>query len=572
MNQQATTAITSDQADAIAALDHLSVELINQADVKVPDLGDARKNAEENFRIVNQYLNTLKRAATGFVYDCSTTQGDKFARDMRLRLVTLRTRTEKLRKAADKPHREQIEANKAVSTIVEDAVAPLEKAADDAIKAAERAAEERKRQEAEEAAARDRAITERLQRINELGQDLIGHTAAKLAELEQEARAIDVAEAVFGARFSEAVSAKDRAIQKIGQAHGIALQSEENERTAKAQREQFERERAEHHERQAAELKARTAIAEDITALLDGLTGAPAANIEKRLERLAGFNAEHYAPLQADAQTAHDRVKANLQEAATAKRTAESEAIAEGQRQQRAAAEQRARDAIQAVKNQVAAAVGAPAADIAEAIADIEGLKAADFDPLGADAAKVQEETLTKLRALHAAAVTAEQTDAERKAAAARAANAESAINGFAGTAARLEASGAASTRIAVVLDDLRKVNLAEAGFDTRQEEGERVIAEQIEKLVALHAERVNQEVAAEREKAEAARIESERQAEEQRRADERAKQSRLEAAQQRHAAAMHELLLHIHRGVEMSDVLTNEVANLLDTIAREAE
>lgn len=493
MSQTPALESTADTSKALIAADHITPDFINAIEVPPPAMQSAEMVAKGTFKRYLGILATLKEAYGERPIDCATTAGDKDARAIRLKFVTLRNRADDTRKEHNRVFIAQQKANNDEFKMLEDTVLPIEKRYDDAIKAAEQAREERKRQEEEAARQKAEAITRSIQAIDAMADDLVAKTAAELDVLRQEVTLIDLSEEELGARFSEAVTVKDRTIARIEAAHAAAVTNEANAREAREARERFAAERAEME--------------------------------RKQQEERARFEAER--------------------QEAEKRRQEEEAARAERERveNERRAKEDAARSKLMALHSVLGRFVMAGSSAIDEEIARVQGLMAADFDPFGAEAAQAQADTLAGLQSLRTAAVERERTAAQAKAAAERAQAIELRISNIAGMPGRLRASGASLGEIRGSFNALAEMSITEADFGDRTAEASIAVEKAGAEVEALLAE-------AQAAEEEAARIQRERkeqqdreEAERQRRAAEEAFRTEFERRLTSNARAMFDAL-----------------------------
>jgi len=536
-------------AEAIKIADNITPDTINAVEVNPPAIQSPKVVAKGTFSKFFSMLAYLKTAYSSMPIDCSTTAGDKQARDVRLKLVTLRTRADKVRLSINRAFREQQDACNDEYKMLEDTILPIEKRFDDAIKEAEAARAERKRKEEDEARAQAERITAAIHAIDAAANDLFGMSSADIAVRLQEVQLMELVADDFGARYGEAVTVKDRTIQRLEAAQATALQNEENARKVEADRQRFEAEKA-----------ARSRIA-TINTLADGLDGITIDKMHGRIENIDALVLDTFAPLQDEAQEARDRVRRLLVQAVNAAQDAERRKKEEEQQARVIAARER----ITLMQMRAAHAVTKTADAIRADIEEVEGLKAADFDPLGAEAAGAQESTLASLRALLGVAEERERAEAERKAVAARAKKVEDNLTALAGTVERLKAEGAESARIHLSAENLRKYTPGAAQFDDRVDEAKVIVADILPKLDSLYNE-VHQREQDEAERQRKAKEEADRaEAERQRKEAEDARFTRMQKALAENARKMYDALMDV-RAADAFDDLDAELRERIET------
>lgn len=488
---------TPDQlAEELKAAEIITVELINEVKAKPPALQSAEVEAAYTFKVINGYLETLKAAYGKVVINTSTTTGLEFAKEARYKLKTLRTRSEKLRLESNSPFAERITAHNDAQKMIEDAILPLEKRFDEAIKAHESAIAQRKKDEEAAAALKAANISAAINGINAMADDVMDLNSMQIAARIQEVTLHELNEEELGARFGEAVAIKDRIIAKLESARAKAEQNEANARQVEEDRKRHDEERKEREEREAAEREARNAI-DDINTMLAAAGSKTPDQLENDIDGLEGIVFEQYRPLEAEARAAVERTLPVLRQTRDDKIAAALKAQAEREEAAKREKEDAARRRIADIKALVADSIGATSEAIKASIAKLDGMLRADFDPFAAEAEAEQERVRPMLEKLLAEAESAERTAAEKKADDERIAAQQKAIAernqqiadriaAIEGVAARQESKGSDSKTIAGLIEELERPNaFNEEAYGDRAIEAGDIAGDE---LVALRA------------------------------------------------------------------------------------
>lgn len=504
--------LTADEyAKAVREAESFTVESINAIVVNPPALQSAQLVAKHTFARFVGILRTIKTAYAEAPIDLTTTAGEKAAREIRQKFVTLRTKANKVRLEQNRVFIEQQKANNDEYAMLEDAVLPIEKRYDDAIQEKERADAEKKRLREVEIQQRAEAITRFILSISAFADNLVGMSSADIAARIQEVTLLELSEEALDHRYGEAVTIKDRTIARLEAARAEKEQSEANAAQVEQDRKRF-----------AAEREARTGI-DKLNELMASAGALNIPQLEAAIQQVEATQPATFAPLESEAQSVIGRVLPALRQMYREKTDAEIERVAQADRAARAAKEAKARERIAAMKSLVADCIGASSASIRSTIASVNALLMADFEPFTKEAEEEQGRVLTSLEKLRIAAEAEERTAAEKQAEAdriaaeARAATArkqaiDNAIAHVEGTARRAELSAMTSKELRGEIDYLSNAeNFTESLFGDRLQEAKDIAGDEIEALEELFAKVKKAEDDAEKEAAErAARAEQE--------------------------------------------------------------
>lgn len=288
------------------------------------------------YRQTEAALAMLREQLADATIDCTTTAGDKQARDSRLTLVRLRTALEDKRKELKAPH---IEAGKRIddeAKRITGAILELERPIDDAIKAEERrreqARQERERIERERK-ARNEALIDAVRRLPlEYVSAPVSVVAPALADLVDQTFAVDddyceqmtVAHTDAIAKLREVLETR-RDVER--QQAELRAQREEQERQAAAERAELERLRAEQAERDRVAAEERRAADAAAEAERRRLADEQEAAHRAEQERLAAERAELQRQREADEAARAEEERKQAAKRAEAQRKAEAKAI-----------------------------------------------------------------------------------------------------------------------------------------------------------------------------------------------------------------------------------------------------
>lgn len=288
------------------------------------------------YRQTEAALAMLREQLADATIDCTTTAGDKQARDSRLTLVRLRTALEDKRKELKAPH---IEAGKRIddeAKRITGAILELERPIDEAIKAEERrreqARQERERIERERK-ARNEGLIDAVRRLPlEYVSAPVSVVAPALADLVDQTFAVDddyreqmtVAHTDAIAKLREVLETR-RDVER--QQAELRAQREEQERQAAAERAELERLRAEQAERDRVAAEERRAADAAAEAERRRLADEQEAAHRAEQERLAAERAELQRQRVADEAARAEEERKQAAKRAEAQRKAEAKAI-----------------------------------------------------------------------------------------------------------------------------------------------------------------------------------------------------------------------------------------------------
>lgn len=305
-----------ERASALENASHVTPELIGELVAYEPPMMEAEESARLNFDRAERLMKALAVYRDQPI-DCSTPPALEAAKQIRLRLVRLRTGSERLRLEGNEPFKQRIEANNVRQKKIEDFLLPIEQRYDDAIKAAERAARERKQEAERKAAEEAKVVTDAISAIRARGTVRAGSTAAEIA-----AAVIDLTSDVldgdfFKDRYGEAVVAKEQAIFFLEQAHTAAEASEARDKLLKDQADEIARRDAAEKVRQAVETtrQVQEAKHEEIRRTIANIRGitawaikAKAADIREKIAELDTIRQADFHPFEREAMAAHAEV------------------------------------------------------------------------------------------------------------------------------------------------------------------------------------------------------------------------------------------------------------------------
>lgn len=516
-----TEVLTAEEYKRLCAeAESLTSDDINAITVNPPAMQSAPMVAKQTTAKFMGILKSLKVAYAEAPIDCSTPAGEKAAREIWRKFVTLRTRSDKIRLEHNRVFIEQQKANNDAFEALKDSIIPIEQRYEDAIREKERAVETARKEREEAARQKAAGITQFILDLGSHADNLVGLSSGDIEARIQTVKLIELVEGELEHRFGEAVTIKDRTIDRLEAAHAEKLQAEKDAEQVKIDRERFAREQAERDAREQAERDARNAIGE----INDDLALASDLGIDALAEKIATLESvviEHYAPLQGEARAAVDRVLPAIRKIYDDKVKARAERTAQLEHSARVEKEAGARQRIADMKALVADCVGSSSAAIKLALTHLDGLLMAGFEPFAKEAEEEQGRVRTALEKLRLAAEADERTAAEKqaeenrlaeeaRAKAERAASIEGRIAALSSTARRLEADKADSKRINHVISELPAPD--EHNYGDRLEEARAIYAEQAQALSVLfnrvHAEEQEAERLA-REKHESAQREA---------------------------------------------------------------
>lgn len=547
--------------------DKITAEDITSITVNLPPLQSAPMVAKQTFAKFFGVLKTLRTAYAEAPIDCTTTAGEKAAREIWRKLVTLRTRSDKVRLEQNRVFIEQQKANNDEYGMLMDAILPIEQRFENAIREKERAVEAARLKREEDARQKAAAVTQAILDISAKADNLIGLSSGDISARLQEVQLIELSEAEFEHRYAEAVTIKDRTISRLELALAEKEKAERDAAQVEADRKRFAEEKAEREEREAAERAARTAI----NGLFSSLARAGELSMEELESCIGGMESidfQQFAPLQDEARDAVARVLPAITKIRDERAVAQAERAESLRKAALAEKEANARQRIAAMKATVADSVGASSASIAAAIEAVKGLLMAEFEPFVKEAEEEQGRVLTSLEKLRIAAEADERTAAEREQREARANEVQRNINALSSIAANLQAQGFSSASVKAASDAMSipteaefgdRLNEAMAAFDAQK----RLLSIMFQK--ADEAEKA----AAEKAAAEQRQREEEQRAEDQRQLDLAAK-TRREQVLAANAAAMFSLLEAIRADggyASLSEALRSDIDGLTGSI-----
>ena len=380
----------------------------------------------------------------------ATKEGEKRARELRASCVSLRTSTDKAYEAWNKPLLEAQRGIRAVVKEVAEGVAPVETQLDTLIKNIDAAREAEKLRKFEAEQARIAALRTKIE-------DIMGVTVAavKLTSAEIDAKIRELQDLVIEDTEESFGEFSDEASGLRGRVIGELLEMSSAKRAQEDQAASLERQRQEQleAERQATARRALQAKIDAIKAKAFDAMGKTAAQIQGVLEQLQGMEplALEFGDLWADADAAWRgavhmvtnarnaqrlteeqaeslrREQAELQrqrdEQAAAERARAQEAERQAQAEAAAASAKAERDArieqrIQNLRQAGEGAVGSMTAAAAESLIAATSRMVIDEDNFGDRveyAEFVRQDTLAKLRFIHAKALEQERQQAEER-------------------------------------------------------------------------------------------------------------------------------------------------------------
>lgn len=266
-----------------------------------------------------QGLALLREQLAGVTFDCTTTEGDKQARESRRMLVSLRVELEAKRKELKEPLLERSRLIDGEAKRITGEIVAMETPIDDAIKAEERRREairaERERKEAE----RQAAITAEIDKIRNLPLVYVAAEAPVLRETIAALESRVLSDVFDDASLPRAAEARAAALAGLSRALDARIEADAERERLAAERAELDRQRAEQAEAQRiADEKAAAERAEaDALAAQEREREAAAARAEQ--ERIAAEQAEQQKRL--DAQRAElERQQAEQRERETAER------------------------------------------------------------------------------------------------------------------------------------------------------------------------------------------------------------------------------------------------------------
>lgn len=205
------------------------------------------------YRQTEAALAELRQQFEGHTFDCSTTAGDREARQSRMALVRLRVTLEERRKELKAPILERgrlldDEAKRITAEIVK-----LELPIDTAIREQERIREEARAERERVEAARVSEIRKRIEAIRSMPLELVSAPSSVVSGHIVHLEADELDEDTFAELLPEAKAARESALGKLEELLAASKQNEKLQAELREQREAQERAAAEAAEKLAAE-------------------------------------------------------------------------------------------------------------------------------------------------------------------------------------------------------------------------------------------------------------------------------------------------------------------------------
>jgi hypothetical protein len=265
-----------------------------------PEIMPITSQCIAEFNATEAGLALLREQLAGATFDCSTTAGDKLARESRRGLVSLRTELEAMRKDLKAPllARGKLlddEAKRITGEIVK-----LETPIDAAIKAEEKRKEEARIERERVAAERQQAIDAQIERIRNMPLTYVAAHADILRQTIAEVESMDLRGVFDEVNTPRAEVAQKLALEGLNRALDARIAADAEWARQAAERAELERVR---HEQEAARLLAETQAAAaraeaDRIASEQRAAEAAAAKVEQ--DRIAAEQAEQQFRLDAE--------------------------------------------------------------------------------------------------------------------------------------------------------------------------------------------------------------------------------------------------------------------------------
>lgn len=283
-------------------------------------------------------LAEIRRQLEGATFDCTTTEGDKAARETRRALVSLRTTLEAKRKELKAPHLNACQEIDAEAKRITGEIVALETPIDKQIKAEEARREAIRQERARQEAERIQAINDAIEKIRKRPLLYVSAPVDVVRGALRDTVAEDLAE------FDEthkprAEAAKDEAIDALTKILDERLEADRREREQAAERERLDAERAELARQREEQAAAQRKADAEAQAERDRLAAEQRAEQERQ-------DAERRAQQRREDEERAARQKAE-DEAREAERIRLAEAAAELERRQ---AEERAKAEAEAIE------------------------------------------------------------------------------------------------------------------------------------------------------------------------------------------------------------------------------
>jgi len=225
---------------------------------------DTKSQPVAEYRPIESALAELRNQYQGVVFQVSTKEGDKQARDARRELVGLRTSVEAKRADLKAPVLELGKKIDGEAKRLTAEIEALEKPIDQQIKAEEkRKADEKAARELAEKAEREAkekaekarmdAILAKIKAITEKPIEVLGKKPLDIENAINQVEFLPVTDVEFEEFVIEASEAREASVAKLREMHAVAVHQEEEDKRLAAEREQLEQQRREQEARLAAE-------------------------------------------------------------------------------------------------------------------------------------------------------------------------------------------------------------------------------------------------------------------------------------------------------------------------------
>jgi hypothetical protein len=202
------------------------------------------------FNATEAGLALLREELAGATFDCTTTEGDKQARESRRALVGLRTELEAKRKALKAPLLERGKLLDEEAKRITGEIVKLETPIDDAIRAEERRKEAARQERERIAAEKAAAVTAQIDRIRSMPVTYVAASADVLRQAIAEVESMKPAEVFEGADVQRAEDARTAALAGLQRALDARIEADAERERIAAERAELERLRAEQAEAQ----------------------------------------------------------------------------------------------------------------------------------------------------------------------------------------------------------------------------------------------------------------------------------------------------------------------------------
>lgn len=240
--------------------------------------------AVARFDPVQKILDDLAKEIADAKYDINTTAGEKTARELRQKCISVRAGAEKLYKELNAPVLEVQRKWREKVKAIETAVSPLEDPLDKAIKAKEVEREAEKQRKIQEEQARIAALREKISAISKIPAAAVKMTIEQLQQQLLDLQSIVISDDTFGEFLDEAEVLRNETVTQVND----LLQSKQRD---EAERARVAKESAE------LELKRRAdALAADLQAKIMAINSTPLHGMGKNSAELATILAGLQAP------------------------------------------------------------------------------------------------------------------------------------------------------------------------------------------------------------------------------------------------------------------------------------